>query len=242
MQNIIKIIFTLYLCFLTTLIEAQPPLKIQKVSHHCYVFTTYRALGTIKFPSNGMVVIDEGQALIIDTPWDTTQFQALLDSIYQLGARPVGVVSTHFHDDRTAGLHYYNELNIPTFSSSFTKKLCIEKGEKFAHNTFSADTTFNIGKMHVQTYYPGEEHSPDNIVIYVPEDKVLFGGCLVKSYEASSLGYLGDANTEAWPSTLQKVVAKFNNIAITIPGHQDWSQPHSIRKSLELLRIRPGKQ
>ena len=212
MQNIIKIIFTLYLCFLTTLIEAQPPLKIQKVSHHCYVFTTYRALGTIKFPSNGMV------------------------------ARPVGVVSTHFHDDRTAGLHYYNELNIPTFSSSFTKKLCIEKGEKFAHNTFSADTTFNIGKMHVQTYYPGEGHSPDNIVIYVPEDKVLFGGCLVKSYEASSLGYLGDANTEAWPSTLQKVVAKFNNIAITIPGHQDWSQPHSIRKSLELLRIRPGKQ
>lgn len=237
-----KFIWSFCLIILANLIQAQPTLKIQKVSEHCYVFTTYRDLGTLRFPSNGMVVIDAGQALIIDTPWDTTQFQTLLDSLTQFKAKAIGVVSTHFHDDRTAGLHYYTEKKIPTYSSALTKKLCLEKGEKYATHSFLSDTTFKVGQLLVQTFYPGEGHSPDNIVIYVPEDKVLFGGCLVKSYESSSLGNLSDANTEAWPASLQKVVSTFYEIAITIPGHQDWSQPHSIRKSLELLRIRPAKK
>ncbi|MBK9687329.1 MAG: hypothetical protein IPO65_06070 [Saprospiraceae bacterium] len=56
------------------------------------------------------------------------------------------------------------------------------------------------------------------------------------------MGNLSDANTEAWPTSLERVVSTFTDIAITIPGHQDWSQPHSIRKSLELLRIRPAKK
>ena len=230
------------LTLLGTTAVAQPALEIQKVSPHCYVFTTYRNLGTLSFPSNCMVVIDACQALIIDTPWDTTQFQTLLDTLTQFKAKAIGVVSTHFHDDRTAGLHYYTEKKIPTYSSALTKKLCLEKGEKYATHSFLSDTTFKVGQLLVQTFYPGEGHSPDNIVIYVPEDKVLFGGCLVKSYESSSLGNLSDANTEAWPASLQKVVSTFYEIAITIPGHQDWSQPHSIRKSLELLRIRPAKK
>lgn len=221
---------------------AQPPLSLHRVSPHCYVYTTYRDLGSLKFPSNGMLVIDKGEALVIDTPWDTTQFQALLDSLAVFEAKPIAVVSTHFHDDRTAGLAYYRLKNIPTYSTAFTKILCDEKGEKQAAYTFSKDTLFKVGTLTVQTFYPGAGHSPDNIVLYVPEDKVLFGGCLVKSYESSSLGNLSDANTEEWPSSLQKVLAHFKDLAITIPGHQDWSQPHSIRKSLELLRIRPAKK
>lgn len=242
MNEMTKYIWGLCLILFAILIQAQPPLKIKKVSPHCYVFTTYRDLGTLKFPSNGMLVIDSSQALVIDTPWDTTQFQALLDSITKFGAKAIGVISTHFHDDRTAGLQYYNEKNIPTYSSAFTKKLCLEKGEKIASHIFVSDTTFRVGQLQVQTFYPGEGHSPDNIVIYVPHDKVLFGGCLVKSYESSTLGNLSDANTEAWPTSLERVVSTFTDIAITIPGHQDWSQPHSIRKSLELLRIRPAKK
>lgn len=234
----------LWLCcsFMASYCFAQHPLKIHKVSKHCYVYTTYRDLGTLRFPSNGMFIIHDGQALIIDTPWDTTHFQSLLDSISLYQAEPVAVISTHFHDDRTAGLEYYQSKKIPTYSTSYTKSLCVAKGEKQAAFTFSSDTIFRVGHLQVQTFYPGQGHSPDNIVVYIPEDKVLFGGCLVKSYESTSLGNLSDANTEEWPASLTKVLNQFKEIDITVPGHQDWGQPHSIKKSLELLRIRmPNK-
>jgi metallo-beta-lactamase class B len=50
--------------------------------------------------------------------------------------------------------------------------------------TFTHDTTFNIAGVTLQAYYPGAGHTRDNIVVWVPQDKVLFGGCLIKSLEA----------------------------------------------------------
>ena len=221
-------------------VQAQYDFQFRKISDHCWVFTTWRDLGNTQFPANGMVVIDEQQALIIDTPWDTTHFQTLLDSLSNYKATPIAVVSTHFHNDRTAGLTFYSQKDIPTFSSSLTRQLCIEKGEPVAQYSFKSDTTFVVGNVRVHTFFPGAGHAPDNEVIYVENDKVLFGGCLIKSYEANNLGNLSDADLSAWPGSLQKLTDHFGEAKIIVPGHQDWQQPTSIRHSLLLLRIRPA--
>jgi metallo-beta-lactamase class B len=66
--------------------------------------------------------------------------------------------------------------------------------------------------------YLGEAHSKDNIVTWVPKEKILFGGCMIKSLGASR-GYLGDANLQQWSPTVEKVKKAFSNAAIVIPGH-----------------------
>jgi len=60
----------------------------------------------------------------------------------------------------------------------------------------------------------------DNIVIWFEKDRILYGGCLVKSTEAIDLGYTKEANLAEWPKTIKKIQNKFGTPAYIIPGHQ----------------------
>jgi glyoxylase-like metal-dependent hydrolase (beta-lactamase superfamily II) len=85
------------------------------------------------------------------------------------------------------------------------------------------------------TFYPGEGHTRDNIVVWFPARRVLFGGCVVKSIEAGGLGNVNDANLESWPATIGKVMARYPNAKYVIPGHQRWSGRDALRHTLALL-------
>jgi glyoxylase-like metal-dependent hydrolase (beta-lactamase superfamily II) len=184
-----------------------------------------------------MYVVTDSGVVLLDTPWDTTQFQPLLDSIEIKHQQPVILcIATHFHDDRTAGLHYFSSKGIPTWSSAFTKELCVKNGEKIAENIFINDTTFKVGGFSFETFYPGEGHTPDNIVIWIPELKILYGGCFVKSIELKDLGNLADANIESWPLSIQKVLNRYPDAAYIIPGHFDWSKKNALKHTLKLIR------
>ncbi len=39
-----------------------------------------------------------------------------------------------------------------------------------------------INNISLEVFYPGEGHSKDNITIWIPEYKVLFGGCFNKNH------------------------------------------------------------
>ncbi|MCA6490585.1 MAG: hypothetical protein IM551_11205, partial [Chitinophagaceae bacterium] len=91
-----------------TTICAQPPLEIKELQKNFYVYTTFNTYQDKKFPANGLYVVTSAGVIIIDTPWDTTQFSVLLDTIASRhGLRAVMCISTHFHEDRTGGLNYF---------------------------------------------------------------------------------------------------------------------------------------
>ena len=94
-----------------------------------------------------------------------------------------------------------------------------------------------MGQYSFQTYYAGAGHTPDNIVIWFPKNKILYGGCLVKSTDAVDLGNLSDADPKQWPSTIKKIKKKFGKPNYVIPGHQDWSDNTSLDHTLKLLRL-----
>ena len=211
-------------------------LKITHLTSDFYIFTTYRDFNGTLFPSNGLYLLTDDGVVMIDTPWDTTQFQPLLDSIKFRHNKDVLIcIATHSHEDRTGGLEYYKQKGIKTFTTNKTDQVCKEKNEKRAEFLISKDTTFKVGQYLFQTYYPGKGHAPDNIVIWFKKDKILYGGCLVKSTEAHDLGYLGDADTKEWVRTIKKVKNKFVEPTYIIPGHQNWTSNKSLDHTLELL-------
>lgn len=55
-----------------------------------------------------MYLVAKDGVVLFDTPWDTTQFQPLLDSIKLKHDKNVIIcIATHAHEDRTGGLEYY---------------------------------------------------------------------------------------------------------------------------------------
>jgi metallo-beta-lactamase class B len=213
------------------------PLKISHLAGNFYVYTTYKMLNGSPFPSNSMYVVTDSGVVMIDTPWDTTQFQPLLDSIYTRHHKKVVLcISTHFHDDRTAGLEFLRSKNVKTYSSALTRQLCISHHEKQAEFVFTKDTTFTIGGLSFQTFYPGPGHTEDNIVVWFPAAKVLYGGCLVKSTQSGSLGNIADADTKHWKPAIKRVKRKFRSAEYVIPGHFGWQEKGNLTHTVRLLR------
>lgn len=244
MLRIAKHTVLLILIFLVETIYAQKQgyetrndLKISHLTGDYYIFTTYRPINGNPFPSNGMYCLTENGVILFDTPWDTTQFQPLLDSITRRHNRKVLLcVATHYHDDRTAGLEYFKSKGIATFSSKQTFDLCKQHNEKQAEYFFTRDTTFTLGNHSFQTHYAGEGHTKDNIVIWCNDARILYGGCLVKSTENNGLGNIADANLKEWPTTIKNVLKKYPEPAYVIPGHFSWASNKSLQHTLKLLK------
>jgi metallo-beta-lactamase class B len=234
-----KLIVSFCAClFLNGLLHAQdqqPKLTITHLSGDFYVYTTWQTVGGSLYPANSLYVVTNKGIVMIDTPWDTTQLRPLMDSMEaRHHQQPVLSISTHFHADRTAGLNWLQQHGVATYSSAYTKQLCIEHKEEQAANVFVKDTTFTVGNHSFQTFYPGEGHTRDNIVVWFGKEKILYGGCFVKSTEAPDLGNLGDANVAAWPASARKVIQAFKQPVYVIPGHLSWSDGQSLQHTLKL--------
>jgi len=233
----IKIITSIILLNVTEILgQAEvSKLKISPLTDSCYVFTTYQLYNGSPFPSNGMYFLTGQGVVMIDSPWDTTQFQPLMDSIWiKHHAEIVLCIATHSHKDRTNALDYLKQKGIKTYTSYMTDEISKVRNEKRAEFLFVQDTFFQVGNYQFQTYYGGAGHTPDNIVIWFDREKILYGGCLVKSVEAKDLGNLADANLAEYPGTIKKIQEKFKEPRFIIPGHQGWTG-NSLKHTLMLL-------
>lgn len=239
-------IFTFLSLFLSAPLLSQAPANKLVITHltgDYYVFTTYNVYKGGLVPANGLYLLTDQGAALFDSPWDTTQFQPLLDSIMQRHHKKVVFcLATHSHEDRTAGLEYYRAQGAKTYTTLQTDKISRDKKGKRAEFLLAQDTVFTLGQHTFQTCYGGPGHTEDNIVVWFPREKILYGGCLIKSTEAEDLGYIGEANLEAWPITIRSLQKKFPNPRYIIPGHGDWHSKKALRHTLTLLRQHPKKK
>ncbi|MFN8347287.1 MAG: BlaB/IND/MUS family subclass B1 metallo-beta-lactamase [Spirosomataceae bacterium] len=210
-------------------------LKITPLTGDFYVYTTYNTYLKFQVPANGMYLVTDKGVVMFDTPWDTTQFQPLLDSIKVRHHKDVIVsIATHWHSDKTAGLEYYRQRGIKTYTTALTDALSQKNHEKRAEFLMAKDTVFQVGNYSFETYYPGPGHTEDNIVVWFEKEKILYGGCLIKGASDTNLGYLGDANVMEYAATLKKVQQKCRKPKFIIVAHSDWKNKRSLRHSIKM--------
>ncbi|MFZ2955664.1 MAG: MBL fold metallo-hydrolase [Candidatus Ozemobacteraceae bacterium] len=87
----------------------------------------------------------------------------------------------------------------------------------------------------VAPLYVGPGHTTDNIVVWFPRDKVLFGGCMLKCADAKDLGYIGESNLSEWGNSLRRLQEKVRGVEHVIPGHGDVGGTKLILHTEELL-------
>ena len=234
------IILTIIFIFSLTNIFGQTEKAKLKISHltgDFYIYTTYSSYEGEQVPANGMYLVTNNGIVLFDTPWDTTQFQPLLDSIKFRHNKSVEFcIVTHWHSDRTEGLEYYKQKGIKTYTTALTDEWSKKNNKKRAEYLMTKDTIFNVGQYSFETYYPGQGHTADNIIVWFNKEKILYGGCLIKGADAENLGYLGDANITEYETTLKKVQKKCTKPRFIIISHSDWNNINSLNHSIKLAK------
>jgi metallo-beta-lactamase class B len=214
---------------------------IEKMADGVWRHITFGEYKNKPVPSNGLIVKAGREVLLIDTAWNDKQTKLILDWIEkEWQTQPKFTVITHFHGDRLGGIREVHRRGIKTISLQLTATLARQNQLEAPQQTFTKSLAVALGKEKTQLLFLGAGHSPDNIVVWLPRQKVLHGGCLIKDAQAQDLGNVNDADLQEWPKTMHKALQQFGNANIVVPGHGEPSGIEAIKRTLELLKERNG--
>jgi metallo-beta-lactamase class B len=213
-------------------------LQIIKISENVLMHVSF--MHTEKFGKvgcNGVIYMNSNEAVFLDTPNDEKQTRQLLDWFSENYPEAIikGVVINHFHEDCLGGLRLFHEAGIKSYSHQLTPTLILNDSIPRPQITFAKAITMRVGKKNITCFYFGEAHTKDNIVTWIPDENVLFGGCMIKALNASK-GNLADANEAEWSNTVSEVKRKFRSAKVVIPGHGDPGGIDLLDYTIELFK------
>ncbi|MGJ8735974.1 subclass B1 metallo-beta-lactamase [Zobellia laminariae] len=238
----------LILFFAFTLLSCKSPkthttyssetLKIIPVSKNSFIHISYLSTDDYgKVACNGLVYMNDGEAVVFDTPTDTETSNELIQWITKTKQHNIkAVVVNHFHDDCLGGIEAFHELSIPSYANNATIELAKKEGNPVPQISFDTEKELTLGNKKIINRHFGEAHTKDNIVSYIPSEHLLFGGCPVKSLNATK-GYLGDANVEKWSKTISKIKTAYPDLKTVIPGHGDYGGIELLDYTITLFKI-----
>ena len=217
---------------------ASETLKIEQISPNVFMHISY--LQTNDFgnvPCNGMVYFNNDEAIVFDTPTNDAVSKELINWIENEQKKTIkAVVVTHFHTDCLGGLQAFHNNDTSSYASNATINLVQQDAKKvIPKHSFNESTKLTIGKETVLLKFFGEGHTSDNIVGYIPNEKALFGGCLIKSLKAGK-GHLEDANIKEWSTTVEKIQKEIPELAIVIPGHGKYGNDELLAYTIQLFK------
>jgi len=243
---------------MNTPIEIAPDLSVRQIQPGVFIITHAFPWPA----NSLLVAMPNAELILIDTPYTPKATNLVLKwTRSHFGDQSITAINTGFHVDNLGGNRALIDAGIPVYGSDRTVELLAERGEdsralmvswlpgeantrfREAHasipyipptQTFPLNDglTLDFGGETVQIYFPGETHSPDNVVVYFPARKLLFGGCMILAGE--KVGNTADANLAAWPDSVRKL-GDFD-FETLIPGHGDRFDAGLVDHTLALLK------
>ena len=192
-----------------------------------------------KVKCNGLIYINDKEGIICDTPVNNELSKALLEWIGQRypQIKIKALIVNHFHADCLGGIETFHAAGITSYAHERTRELLKTKGDtlQMPEKFFSSSLKLNVGTKDVINYWVGEAHTSDNVFTWIPAEKTIFGGCMVKSMNAGK-GNLADANVSAWPATIKKIKSTCPSARIVVPGHGDAGGQELLDYTIDLFK------
>jgi len=231
-----------------------PAMVAQQVSPSAWYVEGVSALGSPanqNFISNAAFVVTPAGVVVIDALGSPALAERLMAEIRKVTPRPVThVIVTHYHADHIYGLQAFKAQGARIiahgaareYMNSETARLRLEASRVElapwvndetrlveADEWLAGDKTLKIGGVEFQIKIVGPSHTPEDLVIYLPGEKVLFAGDLVFR---SRIPYVGKADSRHWILALEKLLTF--DASVIVPGHGPLS--HEARKDMQLTR------
>lgn len=207
-----------------------------RVSENAYVHVSYDDMaGFGRVGSNGLLFIQNGEAFLFDSPVTEATTRKLVDFLSDSMKLTIkGFIPNHWHDDCMGGLAYLHSLGIPSYANQMTIDIARSRNLPVPQHGFTDSLQLKLGDRDIFCYYFGAAHSLDNIVVWIPSEKVLFPGCMIKAMKSVNLGNTADGDTTAYPVTIAKVKVRFSHAVVVIPGHGDFGGTELIDHTIKL--------
>ncbi len=217
-------------------IEISKDLELIELSENAYVHISYFDMPSYgRTAKNGLIFINRKEAFIFDSPWTDSLTEALFSCLRDsMKLKIVGFIPNHWHKDCMGGLRYILNQKIETFANQMTIDIAKSKNLPLLEHGFLDSLILQLGDKTIFCYYPGAAHSMDNIVVWIPSERILFAGCMAKSLASKDLGNTTDGDLHAYSHTIDKVINKFPQAKIVIPGH---GQPGNLNLLMHTKRL-----
>jgi glyoxylase-like metal-dependent hydrolase (beta-lactamase superfamily II) len=218
-------------------------LKPVQVAPHTYFVQGYPAMGSSanqNFISNAGFVVTPKGVVVVDSLGSPILAQKLIAEIKKITPQKVvALIVSHYHADHVYGLQEFKKIGAKIYaqsegrnylSSETAKQRLIASRIDFAPwvnsdtRLISADVwidqqlKLSIGGIDFFISRVGPAHAPEDLMVYVPSEKVLFAGDLVFR---GRIPFVGNADSKGWLLGLDEI-EKFNP-NIVIPGHGNYS-------------------
>ena len=229
-----------------------------QVAPHTYFVQGRAELGSSEnqnFISNAGFVVTPKGVVVIDALGSPVLAKKLIDEISKVTKQKIiAVVVTHYHADHVYGLQEFKKIGAKIYaqgegrdyiSSETAKQRLIASRIDFAPwvneqtKLLPADIwidkqlKLNIGGVEFLISRVGPAHAPEDLLVFIPSEGVLFAGDLVFR---GRIPFVGNADSKGWLKALDEF-ERFNP-KVVIPGHgpQSINPIDDIRFTRDYLR------
>jgi glyoxylase-like metal-dependent hydrolase (beta-lactamase superfamily II) len=219
--------------------EATVEMAAQQVGAHSWVVQGLPGAASRQnqgFMSNaGFVVTPEG-VVVFDALGTPALARKMIAEIRKLTAQPIRtVIVSHWHADHYYGLQAFKEAGAEIWAHEASRaNLGSEAaGDRLAQRRellapwvdasfrvvpadrwLAGDVDFRLGGVDFRVRHVGPAHSPEDLVLFVAGDGVLFSGDTVFR---GRVPFVGEADSKAWLAALDRLLALAPRVMV--PGH-----------------------
>ncbi|EXG82082.1 MBL fold metallo-hydrolase [Cryptosporangium arvum] len=202
--------------------------------------------GTWMINNTGVIVGPAGRALLIDTTSTEVRNRALLASAASVA--PGGTwaaVNTHHHGDHTYG-NWLLPSSTPIVGHALCREDVVAAGlvaaavltdPDYGHLevrapdvTFTGSMTLHLGSQVVELHEVGPAHTRGDLIVWLPETRVLFAGDIAF---AGGQPFLAEGSLAGYPKALAAIRAL--DPEVLVPGHGPVCRGSDIPRLLDAL-------
>ncbi|HEY5863702.1 MAG TPA: MBL fold metallo-hydrolase [Casimicrobiaceae bacterium] len=226
----------------------------QQVSPHGWFFqgdSGAAAQANRGFMSNAGFVVTSDAVVVFDALGTPPLGRAMIAAIRKVTPLPIRrVIVSHYHADHVYGLQEFKRdgAEIWAFRKGevyFTSGQAAERLAQRRADLFpwvdettrvvrpdlwlDGDTDFRQGGITFRLIWSGGSHSPEDLMMYVVEDRLLFCGDLLF---AGRVPFVGNADSKGWLNAMGRMLVL--DPAVVVPGHGSVSR--DVRRDLITTR------
>jgi metallo-beta-lactamase class B len=236
-------------------------LVVNMISKNVYIATHYFPWES----NSLIITTNENNVILIDTPYTNEATEILYNMVTKDKPNStIKAIVTGYHIDNIGGIEYLKSQNIEVMGSKLTNQLIESNGiksirtllkwlnratqkkymnyyssAKMVKTTNEIDITslytYQLDNVKLELFYPGESHAKDNLTMFIENENVLFGSCIIKSIESKNLGFTIDANMKNWPIAVKQIKERYKNVSVVIPHHGKWGGKELFDHTLSLF-------
>lgn len=257
-----SLLISVLLGLLCTIAQAVPVPNLTNPNLHKVSSKVYALIGEMAVPNeqndgfiaNSAFIITDKSVIVIDPGGSVQIGKMVIEQIRSITPNPIThVINTHHHADHWMGNHAFVALNPKPqiIGHPYMRDTAKEIGERwlkilsdltkgktdgtklfFPDTVLNGDETLVIDGLTLQFIHPAHAHTKGDLVIYLPEEKILLPGDVL--FHLRTPGFQ-DASPLGNLATLQQLIKlDFNKV---VPGHGPVTDKTGVLNMIEYVSL-----